>query len=440
MTRLLALLPLLFALTGSNPLPPPETVTAFVGVHVVPMDSERVLENQTVLVRGTRIVAVGEAGAVRVPADAVRIDGQGRYLMPGLAEMHGHLLPPGADPADVENLLFLYLANGITTVRVMLGFENSLELRAKTSRGELLGPTFYMAGPGFSGSTINSPEEAEARVRSQKAAGWDLLKVFPGLTREEYDAMARTAHEVGIRFAGHVPADVGLRHALEMGQDTFDHLDGYVEYLGGDRGEIDDAQLAEVVRLTREAGAWVVPTMALWEYLFGVVEPETLQAYPELQYMPPGQVEAWVENYRRRLASPDRDAAAAQRVIRNRMRILRALHEGGAGILMGTDSPQLFSVPGFSLHRELERMTAAGMTPYDVLRTGTYNVGAYFNGKDTFGTVAVGRRADLILLEGNPLESLDHLRRPAGVMVRGTWLPRETIQERLARIAAAYAR
>ena len=178
----------------------------------------------------------------------------------------------------------------------------------------------------------------------------------------EYDAMAETAHEVGIRFGGHVPADVGLLHAIQMGQDTFDHLDGYVEYLNGDQGPVDEKALAEVVRMTREAGAWVVPTMALWEYLYGTVEPEIVNNYAELKYMPPGQRQGWKNNYQQRLSSSQVDQAAARNVIDNRVRVLRALNEGGAGILMGTDSPQLFSVPGFSLIRELERMTAVSYT------------------------------------------------------------------------------
>ena len=383
---------------------------------------------------------MGPSGSVMVPEGARRIEAAGKYLMPGLAEMHGHLPPPSASEEEVENLLFLYVANGITTVRVMLGWDDSLEIRSKANAGKITAPMFYMAGPSFSGNSIASPGEAEARVRRQKAEGWDLLKIHPGLTMAEYDAMARTAHEVGIRFGGHVPADVGIAHALAMGQETFDHLDGYVERLQGQDGRLDEAELARLVARTRAAGAWVVPTMALWEYLYGTVDPAEVEAYDELKYMPPGQVRQWITGYQNRFNGGQANAAEGRVVIENRMRVLRALYEGGVRILMGTDSPQLFSVPGFSLYRELERMSAAGMSNYDVLRSGTYNVGEYFNGKDTFGTVAVGRRADLILLDGNPLEDLRHLRERDGVMVRGQWLPASEIQERLARIEKAYAR
>ncbi|HEX2093150.1 MAG TPA: hypothetical protein VHG28_12135, partial [Longimicrobiaceae bacterium] len=171
----------------------PGAVSAFTHVTVLPMDTSRTLPDQTVLVRGDRIVQVGPSARVRVPAGARVIDGRGKFLMPGLAEMHGHIPPPQAPQEYTESVLFLYLANGITTVRGMLGAPNQLPLRERAARGELLSPTLYLAGPSFNGSSVSSPEEAVRMVRQQKAEGWDLLKVHPGLTRAEYDAMARTA-------------------------------------------------------------------------------------------------------------------------------------------------------------------------------------------------------------------------------------------------------
>ena len=412
---------------------------AFVNVNVIPMDSNRVLRGQTVLVRGDRIVRVGPAARVRVPDSALRIDGAGKYLMPGLAEMHGHIPPPQQAPREfVESVLFLYAANGVTTVRGMQGAPGQLELRERANRGEIISPTLYLAGPAFSGGSIDSPAQAAERVREQQRAGWDLLKVLPGLTREEYDAMARTAREVRIPFAGHVPAEVGLLHALEMGQETIDHVDGYVEYLKGDAGPVDEAALADVVRRTKRAGTWVVPTMALWETIIGAADLEKIRAYPELRYMPPEQVEGWEKSYRNRIGSPQFNREQVQRVAANRKRILRALHEGGARILMGTDAPQQYSVPGFSIHREMALMRESGMSPYEIIRSGTKSIGEYFRGKDRFGTIAPGQRADLILVNGNPLEDLSHIARRAGVMVRGRWLPEEEIQKRLAQIAASY--
>ncbi|HXG59594.1 MAG TPA: amidohydrolase family protein [Thermoanaerobaculia bacterium] len=404
-----------------------ETIV-FRNVHVLPMTSERVLRNRNVVVRDGRIESVGKA----LPAGAKVIDGRGKWLLPGLAEMHGHIPPPDAPPGTVDDTLFLYLAGGITTVRGMLGHDGQLALREKANRGDILAPNLYLAGPSFNGNSIGSPEEAVAKVRQQKKEGWDLLKVHPGLTREEYDAMARTAREEGMRFGGHVPADVGLMHAIEMGQETFDHLDGYVESTGADRGAIDAVKLAEAVKRTREAGAWVVPTLALWEVLFNAIPLETLQSYPELRYVPQQTVDNWSKAYQQRRAQMPAETAA--NVIAARGPILKALHEGGVRVLMGTDAPQQFSVPGFSLRRELRKMREAGMSPYAILRSGTKNVGDYFARQDAFGTIEPGKRADLLLLDANPLEDIANVARIAGVMVRGRWLPKSEIEARLEQI------
>ncbi|HUF90556.1 MAG TPA: amidohydrolase family protein [Gemmatimonadota bacterium] len=445
------LIPLLLALPACadgapDPAATPEpaaatvdTVRAFVGATVLPMDEERVLRDHTVVVEGDRIIAVGPTAALTLPETAIEIDARGMYLIPGLAEMHGHIPPPDAPAHHVESVLFLYVANGITTVRGMLGHPGQLDLKARAARGEIVAPNLYLAGPSFSGQSISSPEQAEARARQQAAEGWDLLKVHPGLTREEYDAMARVAAETGTRFGGHVPEDVGLLHAIEMGQETFDHIDGYEAHLGTHEGSLDEAALAEVVAASRAAGVWIVPTQILWETFYGTVPLDSLRSLPELRYAPPAQVRQWISAHEARLAAPEYDPAESRRRIAARMRILEALHDGGVRILMGTDAPQQFSVPGFSLHREIRRMTQAGMSPYQVLVTGTRNIGDYFDNEDVFGTEAPGQRADLVLLGANPLDDVGNVEAIEGVMVAGRWLPKAEIDARLAKIADGYA-
>jgi imidazolonepropionase-like amidohydrolase len=402
------------------------------------MDRNGILNDRTVLVRDGRIAEVGPAGNTRVPAGAQRLEGRGKYLMPGLGEMHGHIPSPLEPREFIEAVLFLYVVNGVTTVRGMQGAPGQLEFREKAKKGELLAPNLYLAGPPFSGKTIKSVEEAIQRVRQQKAEGWDLLKVLPGLARDHYDAMARTAKEVGISFAGHVPADVGLLHAIQSGQETFDHLDGYIEYLQGEKGLVPDAKFQEIAKLSREAGVWVVPTMALWETLRGTADLATLLAFPELKYMPPQHIQQWKSAQEKLLKNPDFKPDVARNVITNRMRLLKVLHDGGVKILLGSDAPQRFSVPGFSIHREMKRMADAGMKPYDILRSGSYNVGLYLKEKDNFGTIEVGKRADLILLDANPLENIGNIARRSGVMVRGRWLSEREIQSRLDQIAASH--
>ncbi|HUP43990.1 MAG TPA: amidohydrolase family protein [Thermoanaerobaculia bacterium] len=425
----------LLALLAS--LPASADTIVFQNVNVVPMTNDKVLRNQTVIVEDGRITSVGKLQA-KLPEGTRVIDGTGKYLAPGLAEMHGHIPPMTASAHVIEDVLFEYVANGITTVRGMLGHPGQLMLRERAKNGEVVSPNLYLAGPSFSGNSIHSVEDAVARVRQQKKEGWDLLKIHPGLTREEYDAMARTARQEKIRFGGHVPADVGLLHAIEMGQETFDHLDGYVEYLEGDKGPVDEKKLAEVVKRSNAAGVWVVPTMALWEVLYGTLDLKTLRSYEELKYVPQSTVDQWTKLYNQRLEQVPQEAA--QHVVKNRLRVLGALNDGGVKILMGTDAPQQFSVPGFSLHRELQWMRRAGMTPYEIMVSGTRNIGEYFRNEDSFGTVEKGKRADLILLEGNPLDDISSVAKIAGVMVNGRWLSRAEIDKRLAKIEARYRR
>ena len=404
-------------------------------VNVVSMTSPKVLEKQNVIVRDGKIESVSTKLA-KMPAGTKVVDGTGKYLMPGLAEMHGHVPPANAPNGATEDTLFLYVASGITTVRGMLGHPGQLELREKSKKGEIVAPNLYLAGPSFNGNSVNSPEEAVAKVRAQKQEGWDLLKVHPGLTLAEYDAMAKTAREVKIRFGGHVPADVGLEHAIEMGQETFDHIDGYGELLEADKGPVDAQKLAAIVKRSKDAGVWIVPTSALWEVLFNTIPLETLQAYPELKYVPANAVTQWSNAYTQRLTQMPREAA--QNIIANRTRILRALHQGGVRILMGTDAPQQFSVPGFSLHRELTRMRDAGMSNFEILKSGTVNVGSYF--AEPFGTVAAGQRADLVLVDANPLADVANVAKISGVMVRGRWLDRAALDAGLAKIEAKHKR
>lgn len=411
-------------------------IVAFVNVNVVPMDRDDVVPNQTVVVREGRITEVGPAARVRVPAGATAVDGRGKYLMPGLAEMHGHLPNPNAGPELTETVLFLYVANGVTTVRGMLGYPANLGLRDRIARGEVLGPRLWVAGPALSGNAATTPEVGRRMVEEQKAAGYDHLKIQEGLSREAYDTIVATAKRLGVRFAGHVPNAVGVYHVLASGQASIDHLDNYVETVGGP-DSADDRRIGQAVAATRSAGTWTVPTLALWEVFLGTDDPATLSTREELRYVPP----EWRANWARQVAqlrqnNPDVDDRVATLALRRRL--LKALQDAGCPIVLGTDSPQLFSVPGFSIHRELASMAAAGLTPYQILTAGTRNVARYFGAEREFGTVAAGQRADLLLLDANPLADVGNVARRAGVMVRGRWLPESEIQARLARIAGEY--
>lgn len=436
MSRILLSFVLALALIWASPAASQDGAVAFVGANVIPMTDDEVRPNWTVVVSGSRITAAGPASEVDVPPSARRIDASGKYLIPGLAEMHGHVPSPNDDPQYLEDIFFMYVANGITTVRGMLGSPGQLEVKARANRGEIVAPSLYLAGPPFSGGSVSSPEDAAARVSQQAAEGWDYLKVLPGLTREEYDAMAERSAAEGIPMIGHVPSDVGLEHALEKGQQTIDHIDGYIDFVNGGSSPLERELLQRAVDATVDAGVWLVPTMALWETILGVPTVEEVSAYPELRYMPPDIRQNWLNALSQRRSANGFDQGRAEIEAENRIRILAALNDAGARILMGTDSPQQYSVPGFSLKRELPLMAAAGMTPYEILASGTSEVGEYFADKDSFGTIEPGRRADLILLHSNPLENAMNVFDRAGVMVQGRWLDADTIEQGLDAIAS----
>ena len=450
----------LFSLAFVGACGGPETLVsgdiAIVDVTVLPMDSERALEGQTVVVEAGRITAIGSVDDIGPEEGVEVIDGDGLYLIPGLTEMHGHLPPPRMSDIDIKNLLFLYLANGVTTVRGMQGDESQFTLRAQVDRGLLVGPRFYLGSVSMNGGNVATPEQAEQRVREYSVAGYDLVKVHEGLSRETFDALARIANEVGMPFGGHVPDAVGLRHALASGQRSIDHLDNYLEALvpaaedaeaaeppgladaGAWLDRIDPALIPELVAATVAADAWVVPTMVLWETAFFADRSaaERVAERPEIRYMPPETVDEWKRAVDDRLA--ESDVATNQQLAELRRRVLQALHQGGANIALGTDSPQIFSVPGFAMHREMALYAELGMTPYEVLEIATRKPAEYFGATDDWGTVAVGQRADVVLLRANPLDDIANLTQRAGVLVNGRWFPEEEIQRRLEEMALLY--
>jgi imidazolonepropionase-like amidohydrolase len=446
---------------------PTSAVTAFVAVNVVPMDQERILERQTVLVTGDRITALGPSASVRVPAGAVRIDGRGKFLMPGLAEMHAHVIGGNNPNHEMLNrdIMFLYVANGITSIRAMLGAPNQLPLREQLRRHEVLGPTMYVSAPSLNGNSAPNPDSGAKLVRAHKAAGYDFLKIHPGLSRETYDAIANTAREIGLTWAGHVPAAVGLRHALAQKQSGIDHLDGfleaatpdsvYVRLQAGPAGGVSYAQFIESVDASRfpaianeikAAGVWSVPTLLVWENLFSQAETgEEMNQREEMKYASK-QARAnymagknnQIQNQRNAGMTPEISA----RYLALRRQALKALADVRAPLMMGTDTPQLFMVPGFSIHREMAILSEAGLTPFQIYESGSKNIARYvaevLKQDGRFGTLAVGNRADLVLLDANPLASVANLKQRAGVMVRGRWVPASEIEKGLAELVAKY--
>jgi imidazolonepropionase-like amidohydrolase len=448
-----ALLTAIAAIAAPVPSAHGQQITAFENVNVIPMDRERVLEDQTVVVQGGRIIALGPASTTAVPPDAVRVAARGKFLLPGLAEMHAHIPGPGAanafGPDYTENVLFLYVAAGVTTIRGMLGHPSHFALQQRVDAGTVLGPRIWTSGPSVNGNSVPTPDSAVRAATTQASAGYDFIKIHPGLTRAVFDSLDAAADRAGIPYAGHVPIDVGLTRALEAGYWSIDHLDGYVEALAGREGEqggwfgvafaaeVNDDRIPAVARATAEAGVWNVPTQILMESYATAETAEAMARRPELRYVPARMRAQWREWKTR--ASQQQPQETMDRWIAVRRSMIEALHDAGAGLLLGSDAPQVWNVPGFSVHRELEALVAAGLTPYEALETGTRNVAVYFGTADDAGTIATGKWADLILLDANPLADIRNTTRRVGIMIRGTWHPQSELDARLQAIAAAYA-
>jgi imidazolonepropionase-like amidohydrolase len=438
---------LVFAQTP--PAAPPTPALAIQNVTLIPMDSERVLKEQTVIVEGRRITAVGPSSTTVVPEGATRIEGRGRFLIPGLAEMHGHFPSPqglehyGEEFAD--RMLYLNVACGVTTVRGMIGGPRDLRIREEVARGLRTGPQIFTAGPSINGNSVPDGPAAWRAVTEQRAAGYDLLKIHPGVPRGAFDEVARTARTEGIPFAGHVPADVGLVRALLSGIRTVEHLDGYVEALQRDGTAlpaqtgffgssivetVDEAKIGPLAAATRAAGAWNTPTQVLIDNLYGGASIEEIAARPEMKYLPVAMREQWRKGAQQ-FRGPDFDPARGRRFVELRRRLLRALRDAGAGLLLGADAPQVYNVPGFATLRELESLVAAGLTPFQALQAGTRNPAIALGVPESFGTIEVGRRADLLLLEADPLSDIRNVWKRAGVVVAGRWLPAAELDAKL---------
>lgn len=428
-------------------------VTAFRGVHVLPMDRDTVLRDHTVVVRGEVVETVGPRRRVEVPAGARVVEGRGLWLMPGLTEAHGHLQP--LDHPDLQPTLDLFLAHGVTTVRGLLGETGQLVLRQQLLDGERDGPRVVLAGPSLNGNSVTDPEQGAALVEEIHQAGFDLLKIHPGLDVPRFDAVMAAARAHGMPVVGHVPEAVGLMHALDRRMAGIEHMDDYVRALvpDGHRARTaspgffgllavevaDPERIPVLVEATLAAGTAISPTETLMRWMLGDEDVDELLARPEMAYVP-ADVQARWRNQRGQIQSgPGFSRARADRFLDLRRQLLKALHDGGVPIVLGSDAPQWFNVPGVSAHRELALMVEVGLTPFEALRTGTVAAAAHLGAAGERGAVAAGQAADLVLLDADPrrrIGRVDHIR---GVMVAGRWHDRADLDARLAALRARAA-
>ena len=441
--------------------------TAFVGVNVIPMDRERVLANQTVIVRDGAITEFGDAKKVKVPSGAVRVEGAGKYLIPGLVDMHTHLLSDGDEYPDsiAPDELRVMVANGVTTVRFMIGTPELLALRARSAKGEIEAPTIFVASPHLTGReqgnnfVVKTPDEAREAVRKSKAAGYDFIKVTTFVDAPVYEAAVDEAAKQGIRVVGHADArHVGAERAWKARQ-QIEHLDGYMEMLVADTApsknsisdmyiynpenwksldHIDESRIPEVARKTVASNPYVNPTQHFMKNTFGRLRTEEeIRAQPDFRFYPAKVQQQWLDFYKKNRFINTVPLEKRARWVELRNKMIRAIHDAGGKIMAGSDTPEFLWLYGFGMHHELKALKDAGLSNYTALAAATRNPHEFLGSLSKAGTIERGKRADLILLNANPLENISATEKRTGVMLKGKWYTQSELNGWLDKSAAA---
>jgi imidazolonepropionase-like amidohydrolase len=443
---------------------------AFTGVNVIPMDRERVLTNQTVIVRDGIIAEIGPIGKVKLPKGAQQIDARGKFLIPGLTDMHAHLLSDEALPDSLAgDELKIMVANGVTTIRLMIGTPEHLVLRKQGAAREIVAPTIYAASPQFSGRPIGEPfngyvvktgDEARAAVRKAKTAGYDFIKLTFFITREVYDAVTDEAAKQNIRVIGHVDRQVGLKRAFEAGQ-QIEHLDGFFEAMIPAEAELpgstsgvfvwqpkawesldvlDEKQIPILAAESVKANPFSCPTLTFLKSSFGTRSTdEQVKARAGYRFYPPKMREEMDEPRHRFWQNPP-SAERRAKYVDYRNKITKAIHDAGGKIMAGSDSPDWLLLYGFTLHTEMKNLTEAGLSNYAALEAATRNPAEFFGALASSGTVEKGKRADLVLLNANALDNISNTENRAGVMLKGKWYPQSELNGWLDEAAAKFQR
>jgi hypothetical protein len=423
----------------SAPANRPSGVTIFANVNVLTMRTKELLRKHAVVVRNGLIAEVKPMTSVQIATDATVIDGQGGFLMPGLADMHVHVMAPDA--------FLSFLAYGVTTVANLNGSPTFLRWRQLLADGELTGPNLYTTGPSVDGRALNptfvtarTPEQARAIVADQKRRGYDWIKVYSTLKPEVYYAILAAAKDQEIAVVGHLPLFMRDPADLKRGLGMVAHGE---EFVGGLFRGLNPERIPRITRSVKEAGITVTPNLVAYTIMLtSVRELNRVLDDPECAYLSPAAWSEWLPRNNRysnrdaRTFGPGVEAGHAFMA-----RFIKAFNDAGVPLLIGTDT-EVLGFPGRSTHEEIHELAGAGLSPYDALSAATRNAGDFVvktvPGAQAFGTVAVGQRADLILLSANPLENLANLKQLTGVMVRGRWWPSTRIAEMREEVARRY--
>lgn len=419
----------------ANNLP---AATAFLHVNVIPMDRERVLEDQTVLVEDGRLTQIGPSKAVKLRRGIRRIEAKGMYLIPGLIDAHVHL--------ESQTEFPLYLANGVTTVFNLDGRPAHLLWRKEVADGRVVGPTILSTGPIF--HQKRRAEEDVRLVDEQAAAGYDAIKIYNEVSKEEYPALIAEAKRKNLLLMGHVARAPGFALTLQSGQ-SIAHLEEivYTNFNPKDDDDFDhlvfdESKIPALVQQIKNANIYITATLNNFALI--VQQGTDLDAFlknPDLQYVAPWTLENFEpanNRYKNRFGPPQ--YAVLHNLLAIQRKLLKALNDEGVPLMTGTDATEVGPVAGFGLPDELQEFVQDGLTPYRALETATTVPARYLRQSSESGTIEVGKRADMVLLTGNPLNDISNTRKIAGVMVRGRWLKAKYLAGELQKVPDEYRR
>lgn len=392
------------------------------------MDREVVLRDQTVVVEGQIIKSVGPSRRASIPTGAKRIDGRGKYLMPGLVDMHVHIYAPQE--------FDLYLANGVTTVYNLNGRPAHLKWRDQIAKGKLDGPTVVTCGPTFFQCATQS--EARVGVAAQARQGYDAIKIYTGVSKDAYPVLVDAARANKMLVVGHIPRDPGFEGVIAKSMPVA-HAEEFL-YTVFDKPTTDEF-IDETVARTVKAGIPVTATLVCFENIYQQASDlQALLKKPQTRYLAPWQAEVWLpgrNTYEQRF-----NTAAAQQTLARNLRFQKDLmlkfHKAGGLVVTGTDANCVGTVAGFGMPEEVQNFGEIGFTPYRAIRAATLDAAIVLKREHEFGIIAAGKRADLLLLDANPLADLGHLGRRSGVMARGRWFSASDLKARLGRVAGSY--
>jgi len=386
-------------------------------VNVVPMNQNTVLRRQTVLIERGRIKAIGAASQVKLPTGAVRLDGSGKYLLPGLNDMHAHL--PGKEgTAHPLNTYFrLQLAAGVVGLRSMRGDSSHLHWRDSLRRTAALAPRLYLGSPVFNRDKSYSARKGRVLLARYQASGYDFAKYLGGLTGPQYDSLLTDAHQLGFKVAGHAPAS-GVRGAVAARMASIEHIEAFIRAY-----QQDSVQLQQLARQMAADHIFTCPDLYWYEVNWLQYPLDYLQHLPGVAYVSPPVRQEWQEWWTAQnqqlppAARPQFTAA-----LRTYGQAFRLLHKAGVQFLISPgDGP--FVVPGYSMAQELGLLVKLGLSPYEALRAATYNAAIWLGEQDQRGTLVPGKAADLVLLDANPLENIANIGLVRGVVLNGRWVP-----------------